>query len=57
MKSGEKKKKLAFKKITIAHLDRENIFEINDTLQQIKGGNPETITITEFGSSCFCITI
>ena len=49
MKSGDKKKKLALQKTTIAHLDRETIFEIKDTLQRIKGG---VSVASESGSGC-----
>jgi hypothetical protein len=49
MKSGLKKKKLALKKASIAHLNKENIMEIKDTLQRIKGG---ITVVSEAGKSC-----
>ena len=52
MKSGDKKKKLALQKTTIAHLDRGKIIEIKDTLKRIRGG--VTIEVTEAGLSCPC---
>ena len=50
MKSGQKKKKLALKKTSIAHLDKGNIIEIKEVLQQIKGGEDPQLTIN--GSTC-----
>lgn len=51
MKTTKNKKRLILIKATIAQLNHENMTEIEDSLQQIKGGAQE-VPSSEFGSTC-----
>lgn len=51
MKTGQNKKKLVLKKISIAQLKDDKIKEIKDGLALIKGGD-----ITQFPPPICCIT-